>query len=34
MAFKRSRTLEQTLAAWTIMLPAMNPGERMNSFVR
>src|SRR5580692_259981 len=26
-AFKRSRNLEQTLAGWAIMLPAMNPAE-------
>jgi hypothetical protein len=27
-AFKRSRTLDQSLAGWADMLPAMNPGER------
>jgi hypothetical protein len=31
-AFKRSRTLEQTLAGWATMLPAMNPAERMGMF--
>jgi hypothetical protein len=28
-AFKRSRTLDQNLAAWADMLPAMNPAERV-----
>lgn len=31
-AFKRSRTLEQSLAGWAIMLPAMNPAERTEMF--
>jgi hypothetical protein len=31
-AFKRSRSLEQTLAGWAIMLPAMNPAERRDMF--
>jgi hypothetical protein len=31
-AFKRSRTLEQTLAGWGNMLPAMNPTERTGMF--
>lgn len=31
-AFKRSRTLEQTLAGWAHMLPAMNPAERTEMF--
>jgi hypothetical protein len=32
MAFKRSRTLEQTLAGWANMLPAMNQAERTGMF--
>jgi hypothetical protein len=32
MAFKRSRTLDQTLAGWADMLPAMNPAERTSMF--
>ena len=31
-AFKRSRTLEQSLAGWATMLPAMNPAERTGTF--
>jgi hypothetical protein len=31
-AFKRSRTLEQTLASWANMLPAMNRAERTTMF--
>ncbi|MGD0675117.1 MAG: hemerythrin domain-containing protein [Polyangiaceae bacterium] len=31
-AFKRSRTLEQSLAGWANMLPAMNPAERAAMF--
>jgi hypothetical protein len=31
-AFKRSRTLDQTLAGWANMLPAMNPAERTAMF--
>lgn len=31
-AFKRSRTLEQTLAGWAYMLPAMNAAERADMF--
>jgi hypothetical protein len=31
-AFKRSRTLDQNLAGWAIMLPAMNPAERVAMF--
>ena len=31
-AFKRSRTLDQTLAGWANMLPAMNPPERAAMF--
>jgi Hemerythrin HHE cation binding domain len=31
-AFKRSRTLEQSLAGWADMLPAMNPAERAAMF--
>jgi hypothetical protein len=32
LAFKRSRTLEQTVAGWATMLPAMNRGERAGMF--
>jgi hypothetical protein len=32
MAFKRSRTLDQTLAGWANMLPAMNAAERTRMF--
>lgn len=32
VAFKRSRTLDQTLAGWAGMLPAMNPAERAAMF--
>jgi len=31
-AFKRSRTLDQSLAGWALMLPAMNPAERAAMF--
>jgi len=31
-AFKRSRTLEQSLAGWATLLPAMNPAERTGMF--
>ena len=31
-AFKRSRTLDQNLAGWADMLPAMNPAERAAMF--
>jgi hypothetical protein len=31
-AFKRSRTLDQNLAGWATMLPAMNPAERATMF--
>jgi len=31
-AFKRSRTLEQSMAGWALMLPAMNPAERAAMF--
>jgi hemerythrin HHE cation binding domain-containing protein len=31
-AFKRSRTLDQNLAGWANMLPAMNPAERAAMF--
>jgi hypothetical protein len=31
-AFKRSRTLDQNLAGWADMLPAMSPAERMAMF--
>lgn len=31
-AFKRSRTLNQSLAGWATMLPAMNPAERAGMF--
>lgn len=31
-AFKRSRTLDQNLAGWATMLPAMNPAEREAMF--
>jgi hypothetical protein len=31
-AFKRSRTLDQNLAGWAYMLPAMNPAERATMF--
>jgi hypothetical protein len=32
LAFKRSRTLEQTVAAWATLLPAMNRTERAAMF--
>jgi len=31
-AFKRSRTLEQTIAGWAMMLPAMSPAEHAAMF--